>query len=389
MKNYDSFLQLRCCLPLFVGLIVIPVSMDAQSTLLAGFRASRILNSYPGRVFPSPAYWVSVGSLMANKFSGAKPAGIWIVSLYINNGITQFNFPSPGGSYPYVNFISTDQNEAYLSHFDSTGVKVWLQVEPGSASVDTLIHLVLSQYRSHRSVIGFGVDIEWYKNNSKVTDSEAERWERKVRSLDTSYTLFLKHYSQSWMPPSYRGSILFVDDSQDFSRSSDPLSYMRTEFTSWGLKFAPNKVGFQFGYAADSSWWRNYSDPALTIGSTLLSSIPNAAALFWVDFTITKVFPMTSVLVATSTPGSLVLEQNYPNPFNPATVIRFALPEESHVSLKIFNTLGQVVATLVDGRREAGYHQANWYAAGSPSGIYFYRLQAGSFMQSMRMILLR
>lgn len=69
------------------------------------------------------------------------------------------------------------------------------------------------------------------------------------------------------------------------------------------------------------------------------------------------------------------LEQNYPNPFNPTTTIRYALPTNSSVKITIFNTLGQEVAVLTNGEKEAGYHEVKWQA-NVVSGIYFYRLEA-------------
>jgi flagellar hook assembly protein FlgD len=85
---------------------------------------------------------------------------------------------------------------------------------------------------------------------------------------------------------------------------------------------------------------------------------------------------------------AFALEQNYPNPFNPSTTIPYELPKATFVSLKIYNTLGQLVVTLVDAQKEAGYHQVQW-KPDVPSGIYFYRLQAGEFIGTKKMILLR
>jgi hypothetical protein len=88
-------------------------------------------------------------------------------------------------------------------------------------------------------------------------------------------------------------------------------------------------------------------------------------------------------------PSMYALSQNYPNPFNPSTTIRYGLPVRSHVTLAVFNTLGQQVGTLVHGEQEAGYHEAVFDATGVASGVYLYRLQAGSFVQTKRMLILK
>ena len=88
-------------------------------------------------------------------------------------------------------------------------------------------------------------------------------------------------------------------------------------------------------------------------------------------------------------PPEFSLEPNYPNPFNPSTTIRYRLPSRSHVTLTVFNTLGQQVATLVEGEMEAGYHEAVFDASDLASGVYLYRLQAGDFVQARTLVLLR
>jgi hypothetical protein len=83
------------------------------------------------------------------------------------------------------------------------------------------------------------------------------------------------------------------------------------------------------------------------------------------------------------------LEQNYPNPFNPTTSIKYQIPTVAHVTLKVFDVLGREVATLVDGIEEPGYKSVRWNANDVASGLYFYRLQAGSFIETKKMLLLR
>jgi hypothetical protein len=88
-------------------------------------------------------------------------------------------------------------------------------------------------------------------------------------------------------------------------------------------------------------------------------------------------------------PTIFVLYQNYPNPFNPTTTIRYGLPQKSSVTLSIFNTFGQQVARFVKGDLDAGYHEFQFHAEGLASGVYFFRLQAGSFVETKKLLLLR
>jgi hypothetical protein len=90
-----------------------------------------------------------------------------------------------------------------------------------------------------------------------------------------------------------------------------------------------------------------------------------------------------------SVPGPFSLSQNYPNPFNPSTTIEFALPREEHVTLKVYNLVGTEVATLVNRKFPAGKHKAEWNGQNFPSGVYFYRLEAGDFMQTRKLTLVR
>jgi hypothetical protein len=88
-------------------------------------------------------------------------------------------------------------------------------------------------------------------------------------------------------------------------------------------------------------------------------------------------------------PKEFALDQNYPNPFNPATYVSFAVGRSSYVTLKIYNILGEEVATLVNRELTAGTYRAFWNAAGLPSGVYYYRLQAGNNSDMKKMTLVR
>jgi hypothetical protein len=88
-------------------------------------------------------------------------------------------------------------------------------------------------------------------------------------------------------------------------------------------------------------------------------------------------------------PINYTLMQNYPNPFNPSTSIQFALPKEGRVSMKIFNILGKRIATLLDGFQSAGYHEVTVNLDSFSSGIYFYQMRVGSFIETKKMMLMK
>jgi len=93
-------------------------------------------------------------------------------------------------------------------------------------------------------------------------------------------------------------------------------------------------------------------------------------------------------------PETYALAQNYPNPFNPSTMIEYALPEPANVVLEVYNINGQVVRTLVDEPQQPGYHEVEWdgrTSGGSiaATGVYFYRLNAGDFNDSKKMMLVK
>ena len=97
----------------------------------------------------------------------------------------------------------------------------------------------------------------------------------------------------------------------------------------------------------------------------------------------------TDVKLETAKAHTFLMEQNYPNPFNPSTSIRYNIPENSFVTLKVYNTLGKEVAVLANEYKTAGYYQATFGGSELPSGIYFYTLNSGKFSETRKMILMK
>jgi hypothetical protein len=106
------------------------------------------------------------------------------------------------------------------------------------------------------------------------------------------------------------------------------------------------------------------------------------------DVLLAKTIAPTGVREAGATgPGVFSLSQNYPNPFNPTTVISYQLPVASTVTLVVYDLLGREVMNLVDEKESSGSHTARFSGSGLASGVYFYRLTAGDFVQTRKLVL--
>ena len=286
-----------------------PTQTQTREPEYAGCRVSE----YGIDPFPSSAGWEEAIKTVANHWPSSTPTAIWLVGEFSDDSNDcQLQFPNatPGITYPYITFDDTSiDHEEYLSFFDTVGIKVLLSVEPGDADVPTLIDLVLNRFGHHPSVIGFGVDVEWNltsqdNGGAPVTDAQAQAWEAKVKSHNSAYRLFLKHWLTDKMPPNYRGDIIFVDDGQGFSSFDDMVS----EFNNyWSAAFNPNLIFFQVGYESDKSWWTELADPPKDIGDAICAAIAQECGVFWVDFTLRDVLPTQAQLIPpTTTPPTPV-----------------------------------------------------------------------------------
>lgn len=165
--------------------------------------------------------------------------------------------------------------------------------------------------------------------------------------------------------PLFRGSTLFALATTPFS----------------SLLFASTNAGEVWQQLGEFPL-PNALDAAI-IGETFFVGLPNG---LW-EAPVSAL--VTSVEDRTVKPASFILHQNFPNPFNPATKISFEIPSSAQVTLKVFDLFGREVATLVNEDMTPGNHEAVWDAGGVASGVYFSRIQAGGFVQTRRMLLLK
>ncbi|MDO5344348.1 MAG: DUF4179 domain-containing protein [Lachnospiraceae bacterium] len=292
----------------------------AEDTDLARVTSSGVRSSVYGLgdQWLLPEQWGEITEQMQEWYPASQPVLVWIVGHLSDMGCTLEFTPSQEVdteqlAEQYIYFGEPDRNnhlshEEYFDYFDQHGIKVYLQVEPGFADVDTLMDLILQQYGDHECVAGCGVDVEWYygitdDSGLPVTDALAEKWDTHLKELNPDYRLFLKHYNIRYLPSTYRSDILFVDDSQGFGSMigdvlgiydenvDDVLGFV-PEFKRFADAFPENEVLYQIGYTADAAWYNTLEDPVVrSLGLRLAEVTKQNCGIIWVDFSIK--YPMT------------------------------------------------------------------------------------------------
>jgi hypothetical protein len=175
------------------------------------------------------------------------------------------------------------------------------------------------------------------------------------------------------------------------SITSDPPGIVTSQFFGYEGQYI-EKNSIEPGKAY---WVKVNQSGNITLSSTLNASTATARIHIVPTSDLPPPPPESAISNPQSAnPGEFSLGQNYPNPFNPGTVIRYQLPLSSYVVLKVYNVLGQVVSTLVDGMQDAGFKSVSFSTSGRdasdlPSGVYMYKLTAGSFSQVRKMVVVR
>lgn len=181
-----------------------------------------------------------------------------------------------------------------------------------------------------------------------------------------------------------------MEDGVGSGNSDLRVAYSTDERATWtGMGQTVNDTTFVPDNAIRPDSLPSGSRVNLTSSNSVYVTIARATGT-----TTNTLVPTTSVEQIDATPQEWSLQQNYPNPFNPSTEIRFTMPQSGKAALKIFTLLGQEVATLVNGVREAGTHVATWNgldASGRamPSGVYLYRLESGSRVEMRKMVMMK
>jgi hypothetical protein len=251
----------------------------------AGAKSPAKVGGTPGKqgeflMLAGPDEWVNAVAAVRGKFPAARPWVTWAV----------------GPLREKVKGLTDEQraHEDHLARFDKEGIDVFLEIWPEKgADVPAQIDAWLKTLGGHRSVVGFSVDLEWYRG---VDDPTAEIWDKALKAHDAKYRLMLKHWDLAAMPKEYakKSDVICVNMSSEIDQAG-----MVKDFAEWAAALAPGAVAFQTGYPWDEDWWKDLKDPVKDLGTSIADAIADPKqelGLLWVtlrsplapDFDLTR-----------------------------------------------------------------------------------------------------
>lgn len=338
------------------------------------------------------------------------PAAEGDYSATLNVTHNAVNTPSPATLAVTGKGASPNQTVT-LRPFDPQGTQYFVRVNGDHETYGFVFGT--NTYADRSKAMGFSLPT----GTTRGELSQVRAWfiYKKAGLGERTYTLHVYDGSMLSGPsgqPLYSQTYRLADIAADdlFSTTSGPTTYTFDEPVDVGSTFF---VVFDFGaYTAEEAVmvslantaeagrrvpevWEQWSDGRWANVSDAWNGTQGGAGTGrdgwypWIEVTLATGGTPTSDEPGTALPEAFTLAQNFPNPFNPSTAIRFDLPAAAHVELTVYDGLGREVRRLVDAQLGAGTHHATFEAADLPSGVYFYRITAGAFTQTRRMVLLK
>ena len=176
----------------------------------------------------------------------------------------------------------------------------------------------------------------------------------------------------------YHTSVVYTENRMEIYINGQPESS-----TTWSGAILQTSIDFMIGQVLPGN--SNYNFKGVIDDVSIYNYALSSTEIAEIYNQIARVEAMTE----NDIPQSYYLAQNYPNPFNPVTVINYQLPLTNDVEISVFNILGEKIVTLLSATQEAGYHSVQWNASNFSSGVYYYQLQAGDFVDVRKMILIK
>jgi hypothetical protein len=278
--------------------------------------------------------------------------------------------------------------------FAGTSSGVFLSTDKGSNWIEInngLPSTKVSSFAISGTNIFLGTSNGVFKSTNNGTD-----WVEINNGLANTSILDIDCCGSNLFAGTSNGIFISTDDGTSWESANYNLSSLTSNTTFTNIAVCGENIYATvtlFGgvtLTTGSKRWNDLLAPFIAVGGFEVlggrlfeGSIMNAGIMY------TLLSPTSAEEETNNLPTSFALEQNYPNPFNPNTKISYQLPVSCQVTLKIFNSLGEVVKTLVDEQKETGRYEIEFNAENIPSGIYFYQLKTGTFMQTKKMMLMK
>jgi hypothetical protein len=269
-------------------------------------------------------------------------------------------------------------------------IEVFTQYESGVYKINSATGEIIWEKNINNSTnfIQYIYDLDIDENNNVLltgnnSHTDADIQIQKLSSMGDE--IWFKEYNSQandiphTIAVDVENNIYITGNSVDSAWTAFILKYSTLGELKW--EYNPNEIAYDqlFLYPII------VKDSSLFIGGGLNDSITQG------DIFVMKLDQKLSTGIYNDYPVFNIygLEQNYPNPFNPSTTIRYRIPELSFVTIKIYDVLGNEIETLFKEVKPAGTYEITWYAEGLPSGVYFYQLKKGSFVETKKMTLLK
>ena len=350
------------------------------------------------------SYNLSMNQINTNEGYLATTIGLFKT---LDSGFTWFKLPVEG-SYYLVDVSPLTPNLVFAQESEDPYLGSWILYKStnGGSLWDTCDipwFIVNLQFHSSDSMVAYGCSGTYGKDIYKTTD-QGNTWFSLLHETSTSqfFALYVDKSQPGMLYASSKGKIYkTTDDGQNWTEIGAGLrSVVGSTFVIYSFAFDETTPGrFYAGLSAglfltenDGETWRRIHDSYI---NRVVGDNEKPMHLYFITNAERTLIRMLDTFTVTGVnnpvniePRNYALEQNYPNPFNPSTTIRYQIPKDGLVTLKVYDVLGRKVKTLVNSYQSAGEHFVKFDGRGLASGVYFYSLTAGDFSQTKKMILL-
>jgi hypothetical protein len=310
-----------------------------------GWGRLKILTVSPGGIVFCKI-WITVGFGYYDKFGKSTDEGLtWTAPGNVVAGGKLFDFKDQL-AITFGDANGTDLVGGYL-YLSSNGGNAWSLLGYGIRNSQVL------GFFSNGNIINGG-DEYFYPKNIYISMDMCSTW-TQISTLNCQVGL-------SWSSGLLEGMLVGTEDSGVFlfSDEGDSLGSRNEGLTNLNIQaLTLDNNGYVYAGTGNGVWRRPLSE-VTEVKKNLIE-----------------------------VPSSYILSQNYPNPFNPNTKIKYSIPQLSQVQIKVFDVLGNEIETLAKEEKSVGTYEITWNATNLPSGVYFYQLKAGSFIETKKMLLLK